>query len=64
MWAVFKAYSWSSITLSAYNGTLALSTPAEGPQRFIPLFDTKEQALAFTNGDDTNIFQVELRRDS
>ena len=55
MWAVFKAFKWSSLEVL---GSLPLMAPKDGPQRFIPLFDTKEQALKFTEGDETNVFEM------
>ena len=58
MFAVFKAYPWSALEVL---GCMPLGTPKEGPQRFIPLFDTKEQALEFTDGDESNIFQMDTK---
>ena len=55
MWAVFKAFKWSSLEVL---GSLPLIAPKDGPQRFISLFDTKEQALKFTGGDETNVFEM------
>ena len=58
MWAVFRAYPWSSLEVL---GSMPLMAPKDGPQRFIPLFDTRDQALEFTGGDDTNIFRMAVR---
>lgn len=43
MWAVMKAHSWGSIQAMGF----PLSAPAEGPHRFIPIFNTKKQAVKF-----------------
>ena len=51
MWAVMKAYSWSSLTV----GGMSLGSPPEGPQRFVPVFDSREQAVEFDNGCEDNI---------
>lgn len=55
MWAVFKAYSWSSLQVLG----LDLTAPPDGPCKFIPLFDTKDQALKFADGDESNVFEME-----
>jgi len=43
MWAVMKAFSWDSLTVMG----MPLQAPDGGPQRFIPVFDTLEQAEAW-----------------
>jgi len=55
MWAVMKAYGWNSIEIPGVN----IIPPPNGPQRFIPLFDTRKQALAFTDGDESNLQEME-----
>lgn len=57
MWAVMKAQSFSSIEI---NG-IPLSVPANKnlPTAFIPLFETREQAVAFDNGSGAHIAKVE-----
>lgn len=47
-YAVMKAMAFTS--LQTENG-IGCRTPSEGPQRFIPVFDTREQAIAFADGD-------------
>jgi len=56
MWAIMKAYGWNSIEITGVN----IIPPPNGPQRFIPLFDTREQALAFTDGDESNLQEMEM----
>lgn len=55
MWAVFKAYKWNSLQVLGLN----LKAPLNGPCKFIPLFDTKAQALKFADGDESNVFEME-----
>lgn len=55
MWGVMKGYGWDSIAIIG----VTIRPPIDGPQRFIPLFDTKEQALKFTNGDETHLVEME-----
>lgn len=50
-WAVMKAYSWGSLSV----GGLSIGSPPKGPQRFMPLFETREQAVAWDNGCEDNI---------
>lgn len=49
LWAVMKAQSWDS--LSVWNG-LPLRAPKEGPHKFIPVFNTREQAVAFDESEE------------
>lgn len=51
MWVVMKAYSWSSVTA----GGMPMMSPPEGPQRFMPVFESREQAVAWDNGCEDNI---------
>jgi len=55
MYGVMKAYSWKSIEIPGVN----IIPPIDGPQHFIPIFDTYSQALKFTDGDKTNIVEME-----
>ena len=48
LWAVMKAHAWDSITAQGY----PLMSPPEGPQRFIPVFETREQAIAWADSDE------------
>ena len=47
-WAVMKAQPFSSLVVSGY----PLQYPTEGPHRFIPIFDTREQAVAWAGSDE------------
>jgi hypothetical protein len=47
-WAVMRAHTWERITV---NG-LMLKPPPEGPHRFIPLFETRDQAIAWAGSDE------------
>lgn len=49
LWAVMKAHPWDSITTA--HG-IPLMCPPEGPHRFIPVFDTREQAVAWAGTDE------------
>lgn len=48
LWAVMKAHSWDKLSVLGY----PLLSPAEGPQRFIPIFDTREQAIQWAGSDE------------
>lgn len=56
-WAVMRAYSWSSISLPALH-SITLRADFEGPHRFIPVFDTREQAVAWNNGSDVDVREM------
>ena len=47
-WAVMKGYPWSSVEAAG----IPLQSPPEGPHRFIPIFDTREQAVAWAGSDE------------
>ena len=49
LWAVMKAHAWDSITTA--HG-IPLMCPPEGPHRFIPVFTTREQAVAWAGSDE------------
>lgn len=42
-WVVMRAHEWSSITVGGY----PLSAPTGGPCRFLPVFSTRAEAIAF-----------------
>lgn len=48
LWAVMKAYTWDAITIHG----LPLRASHEEPQRFIPVFETREQAVAWAGSED------------
>lgn len=49
MWAVMKVYAWDNVTTA--HG-IPLVWPLQGPQRFIPVFETQEQAAAWAGSDE------------
>jgi len=57
-WMVMKAHQWSSLTIPALGGMSITIEPDQGPQRFIPVFDTYDQALRFTS-DPSLIIRIE-----
>jgi hypothetical protein len=57
MWAIMKAYNFSALAADG----IRCAAPLGGPQRFIPVFDTKEQAVKFADGDETHIVECEER---
>lgn len=48
LWAVMKVYEWDSIEAAGFT----LQCPADGPHRFIPVFNTRAQAVAWAGSDD------------
>lgn len=48
-WVVMKAHTWDSVTTA--HG-VPLICPNEGPHRFIPVFNTREQAVAWAGSDE------------
>lgn len=36
-----------------------MAAPKEGPQHFIPVFDTREQAVAWSGNDETHVYALE-----
>jgi hypothetical protein len=54
LWAVMKRYSWDCVTVQ---GT-ELRSPKDGPHFFIPLFETREQAVKWADGNDERIYEV------
>lgn len=53
-WVVMKRYTLASLEVHG----IALSSPPDEPQAFLPLFETKEQAVAFEDGDDTYVREM------
>ena len=62
-WCVMKAFQWSTFEIAS-NHPLILKQPVTmpegGPQRFIPVFDTREQAVAFEDGDETFVQELKM----
>lgn len=54
-WCVMKAHGWQNLSVAG----VAMAAPKEGPQRFIPVFDTREQAVAWSNNDETHVYALE-----
>jgi len=54
MWAIMKAYKFSSLEVLG----MELTPPLTGPQRFIPVFETRDQAVKFQNGDESDIYEM------
>ena len=54
--AVMKLYNWNSVSA----GGVELSAPIDGisPQHFIPVFETREQAVSWAGGDE-NVMEVQ-----
>lgn len=47
MWAVMKAHAWDAMTCNGW----PVACPPEGPHRFIPVFNTRSQAVAWAGSD-------------
>jgi len=47
-WVVMKVYAWRTIKAQGF----PLQSPSEGPHHFIPVFNTKEQAVAWAGSDE------------
>lgn len=48
LWAVMKAHTWDSLEAAGF----PLRSPLEGPHRFIPVFNTREQAVAWAGSEE------------
>ena len=48
LYAVMRACTWPSVEV---NG-IPLTQPKDGPQRYIPVFDTQEQAIEWAQDGD------------
>ena len=55
LWCVMKAHEWSNLSVAG----IEMVAPKKGPQYFIPIFDTREQALAWSGNDETHIHALE-----
>ena len=53
-WCVMKAHGWQNLSVAG----ISMQAPAEGPQHFIPVFDTREQAVAWA-GTEEHVFALE-----
>jgi len=48
--AVMKLYGWNSVSMGGIN--LSAPTDDRSPQHFIPVFNTREQAVLWAGGDE------------
>jgi hypothetical protein len=55
LWVVHKALPWKAVKTE--NGIL-LTSPEEGPHRFIPVFNTREQAVKWNNDSDDDVYPI------
>lgn len=55
-YVVMRAIAWDGIEVHG----VPMQSPPDGPQRFIPVFDTEEQAVAFSSDGD-RIMAVKLQ---
>ena len=55
--AVMKLHRFDRLLLT--NG-IRLATGDDGPHGFIPVFDTRDQAVKFCNGDETHIAEMRV----
>lgn len=55
-YAVMRAIAWDGIEVHG----IPMQAPPDGPQRFIPVFDTQEQAIDFSIDGD-RIMPIRLR---
>ena len=53
-WCVMKAHGWDCLTVAG----IPMQAPKEGPQHFIPVFDTREQAVAWA-GTEEHVYALE-----
>lgn len=54
-YCVMKAHNWACITVAGF----PMLPPSDGPCAFIPIFDTREQAIAWDNGCAYHVFALE-----
>ena len=59
MWAVMTGQSWNSFTVEG----MEIGLPEEGPHGFIPLFDTRAQAVAWSRSGEKHVVEVKLQRE-
>lgn len=55
MWAVMKAQSWASIEVLG----IPMRAPFDEPCGFIPLFETRKQAVAWDNGCEDHVVEAQ-----
>ena len=55
LWVVMKAQPWDALSVGA---GWPLRAPDEGPHRFLPVFNTREQAVKWAGGDDHVVMVV------
>jgi len=63
MWAVMKAQPWDSLKVEGLPlrpMQVPLRAPPDGPSKFIALFDTREQAVAFDDGCEEHVIELTL----
>lgn len=48
LWCVMKAFAYPGIEISGYK----IPHPQDGPQRFIPVFNTREEAVKWNGSED------------
>jgi len=53
-WCVMKAHGWANLSVAG----IEMAAPKEGPQHFIPVFDTREQAVAWA-GTEEHVYALE-----
>lgn len=58
-WVVMRAHKWNAIKVGPYH----IAAKQAGPQRFIPVFDTKAQAVAWA-GSDEYVYEIQTVEDS
>ena len=56
MWVVMIVSGWDLLTINGIQTT----PPKEGPHAVLPLFNTREQAVAW-NGSEDNVHELELK---
>lgn len=44
LWCIMKAHGWNNLSIAG----IAMKAPDKGPQYFIPVFNTKKQALEWS----------------
>jgi len=49
-----KAHGWANLSVAG----IEMAAPKEGPQHFIPVFDTREQAVAWA-GTEEHVYALE-----
>lgn len=54
LWCVMKNYKWSTLSIQGFD----LSLKQLGSVGFIPIFDNREQAVAWDDGSDEHVFRL------